>query len=239
MVRALAIRERNAGNRVYRGDVIGKGDWEPILTDHLFEQVKAVLSDPARRTTTGTAAKHLLSGIARCGVCGAVMRSAMNRSVAAYRCSEKSCVARNRRDVDALVTAVVLERLSRPDAADLLNPSRGADQKRAVANAAELQQRLDRAADDYADGKIDSRQLERITARLRPQIDAAEAQARIVDDSPVLAGLAGNAKAAEVWETLTLTRRRAVVAATVNIMIHRARQGARVFDRSSVEITPK
>jgi len=45
---------------------------------------------------------------------------------------------------------------------------------RATGEAAGLRARLDTAADDYADGKIDARQLERITARIRPALDAAE-----------------------------------------------------------------
>lgn len=236
MVRHLVLRERNAGLRVHHGEVIGEGDWEPILDIWTYEQVRAVLKDPQRRTSVSSAAVHLLSGIARCGVCGAVVRGAMNRNVPSYRCSARSCVARNRRDVDELVTRVLLARLAKPDAVDLLAPQDGGERQRAAEEAQGLRARLDRAADDYADGKIDARQLERITARLRPQIEAAEARARVVDDSPLLDGLLGNERAATVWGRLSLTRRRAVVDLLLEVVILKARQGAREFDPATVRI---
>src|SRR3954454_24013143 len=50
MVRALVLRERNAGLRGHRGEVVGDGAWAPILDRGQWEQLRAVLSDPARRT---------------------------------------------------------------------------------------------------------------------------------------------------------------------------------------------
>ena len=71
MVRHVVLRERNVALRVHHGEVIGDAAWPPILDSNLWEQVRAVIRDPQRRTSSGTAAAHLLSGIARCGVCGA------------------------------------------------------------------------------------------------------------------------------------------------------------------------
>jgi DNA invertase Pin-like site-specific DNA recombinase len=235
-VRAVVMRERNAGLRVHHGEVIGEGAWEPILDRGTYDQLRAVLVDPQRRTSVSSAAAHLLSGIARCGVCGSVIRASMNRSVPSYTCQAGRCVSRNRRDVDDLVIRVVTGRLAREDAADLLAPDRSDERRAAVTEARDLRARLDRAADDYADGKIDARQLERITARLRPQVDAAHARARIVDDSPLLDGIIGRPDAAEVWETLSLTRQRAIVDLLMTVRIMRAKPGARVFDPETVEI---
>ena len=236
MVRALVLRERNAGLRVHRGEVVGDGTWEPILDRGQWEQLRAVLSDPARRTSTGTAAKHLLSGIARCGVCGATLRVALNRRVPSYRCSERGCVIRRQEDLDDLVNGVIVERLARPDAAGLFTTSDTTDQRAALAEAEQLRGRLDHAADDYADGKIDGRQLERITARLRPQLAQAEKRMRTVDSAPLLDGLAGTPAVRDVWEQLPLSRRRAVVALLLDIRVHRTRQGARTFDPAAVEL---
>jgi site-specific DNA recombinase len=92
------------------------------------------------------------------------------------------------------------------------------------------------AGDEYADGKIDARRLERITARLRPQIEAAEAIARVVDDCPLLEGLAGNEQVPALSEQLPLTRKRAVIDVLMTIRVMPTRQGARYFDPESVEI---
>jgi len=237
MVRAVVIRERNVGLRVHQGEVVGEGTWPAILTPGIHEQVRAILADPTRRTSTSSAAAHLLSGIAWCGVCGGVIRAGQNRTVPSYRCAEHSCVSRNRRDVDNLVTSVVLGRLSRLDAAKLIRPDRSEEQRTAAEEERGLRARLDTAADDYADGKIDARQMERITARLRPQIEAAAARSRIVDDSPLLAGLIGAREVESAWRQMTLSQRRAAIDLLVVVRVMRTKPGARTFDPESVEIS--
>jgi hypothetical protein len=238
MVRALVVRERNVGLRVHRGEVVGQGDWSPILDRGLWEQVRAVLADPARKTSSSSAAVHLLSGIARCGVCGASMRASMNRTVPSYRCATSACVSRNRADLDDLVTRVVLARLARPDAADLLSPP---DERNrlAVAEVAELRARLDTAADDYADGTLDREQFHRITERLRPRIVAAQVRARVVDSSPLLDGLVGAEDVRKVWDELPLSRLRGVVDLLLSVRVLRTRSGARVFDPEAIDLTWK
>jgi site-specific DNA recombinase len=238
MLRHLVTRERNVGLRVHHGKVIGKGDWPPILDRALWEQVRAILTDPARKTSTGSAAVHLLSGIAWCGVCDGPMRASMNRTVPSYRCANKSCVSRNRRDVDELVTSVVLERLAQPDLASLLSP-RDEGMRQAAAEVVELRSRLDNAADDYADGTLDREQFHRITERLRPRLEAAQARARVVDSTPLLAELVGADDVRKVWDAMALTRRRAVVDLLLSVRVLRAGAGARVFDPYSVELTWK
>ena len=219
MVRHLVTRDRNVGLLVRHGEVVGMGDWPPLLERALFEQVRAVLQDPTRKTSTGSAAKHLLSGIARCGVCGSPIRSGLNRQTLSYRCRDKSCVSRNQVEVDYLVAGAVVGRLGREDAVDLLAPERRDEVRAATTEAAGLRARLNSAADDYADGKIDAEQLERITARLRPKIDAAQTRARVVDDSPLLDGLIGAEDVQAAWNALPLTRQRAVVDLLVRVRI--------------------
>lgn len=238
MLRAVVVRERNVALRVHHGEVIGAGDWPPILDRALWEQARAVLTDPARKTTTSSAAVHLLSGIARCGVCGGPMRAGMSRATPSYRCAAKSCVSRNRVDVDAFVTGLVLERVGRPDLAGLLAPVDDST-RRAAAEVAELRARLDTAADDYADGALDREQFHRITERLRPRIDAAQARARVVDSTPLFAGLVGAGDVRKAWDGLALTRRRAVVDLLMEVRVLRSTPGARVFDSEAIQVTWK
>lgn len=73
-LKGVLLRERNIALRVHQGQVIGPGDWEPVLTDETYRRVVALLTDPTRRTSPGATVRHLLSGIARCGVCGGPMR---------------------------------------------------------------------------------------------------------------------------------------------------------------------
>ena len=234
MLRAVIIRDRNVGLRVHHGEIIGAGDWPPILDRSLWEQTRAVLNDPARRTSTSSTARHLLSGLARCGVCDATMRASMNRTVPSYRCADRSCVSRNRADLDRLVTDVVLARLARADAAALRRPADDSV-RRAVADVAELRGRLDNAADAFADGTLDREQVARITERLRPRLAAAQARARVVDDAPLLDGLVGPG-AGDAWADLPLARRRAVVDLLLEVRVLRTSPGARTFNPDVIEM---
>jgi site-specific DNA recombinase len=131
----------------------------------------------------------------------------------------------------------VVARLSAPDAAEVLTTGTDSPERAAaVAEADQLRARLDEAADQYADGLIDGRMLERITARLRPQLTKAEARSRVVDNAPLLDGLAGAPDVRAVWDSLSLSRRRAVVDTLMTITLNRTRQGARTFDPEAVRI---
>ena len=88
MLRQVVLRERNAGLRVHQKKVIGKGNWEPIVSEDLYQRLVAILKDPARRSTYSTRHKHLLSGIALCGLCGHSLRSLVAHGTlpSAYAC---------------------------------------------------------------------------------------------------------------------------------------------------------
>jgi site-specific DNA recombinase len=239
LIRHLVMRERNVALRVHQGAVVGAGEWPPILDRGLWEQVRAVLADPARKTATSSAAVHLLSGLARCGVCKGPMRATQNGSTPSYKCADRSCVSRNRADLDELVIGVVCARLARPDALDLLAPPRDDRTREAVAEVAELRARLDTAADDYADGKLDREQFHRITERLRPRLEAAQARTRVLDTAPLLVGLVGEPHVRSKWDGLPLTRQRAIIDLLLHIEVLRTKPGARVFDPEAIDISGK
>jgi len=61
---------RNAGLRAYLGEIVGPAAWPAIVDESTWRAAHDRLSDPARRNGGGGAATYLLTGIARCGVCG-------------------------------------------------------------------------------------------------------------------------------------------------------------------------
>ena len=73
-LRSLLLRSRNCGRMQHRGVVVGPAAWPAIVTESDHDAVAALLADPARRTSPGPARRHLLSGLARCGVCGMGMK---------------------------------------------------------------------------------------------------------------------------------------------------------------------
>ena len=238
-VRQVLLRDRNVGNRVHRGKVIGKGSWEPILTDGEFQRLKALLADPSRRTSRGVERIYLLSGVARCGLCGGVMRgSASHKSgpkttPAQYSCKDCYRIRRKMSDVDEVVEGVIIRRLSMPDGPDLFagNPSAA---RKAREKVAEITAKLENLADDFAEDRITKEEWQRFTSKLRPRL--AEAKTQLDDAKPInnLQPLAqGNV--AERWPSVPIELKLAAIEALITVTILPSGSG-KSFDPESVRI---
>ena len=141
-VRAVCTRPGNAGliehgskGRQAQGNVVGRGNWEPIVDEDTWRAVRAILTDPARRTGPGPKPAHLLTGVLVCGICGG--RGVPGRSPAkwggVYQCTsgahrpageagpKRWHLARKQEPLDDFVEQIVIERLSRPDVVAALN----------------------------------------------------------------------------------------------------------------------
>jgi site-specific DNA recombinase len=252
-LRRALCRPRNAGLMVHRGQVVGRADWPPILDDGTWRGVCAVLGDPTRRTNASTARRWLLSGLAVCGVCGEPVRSfsaGTSRGRATkpvYTCRSGKHVIRDAAECDRFVEQVIVERLSRPDARELLAPDQRTDTAALHTRDAALRERLDELGRLYGDGAIDAPQLQAATASIRTQREQITAELAATSRGSVLAGVADAPDPTKVWEGLDLSRRRAIVDALATVTILPARRGRRpgwqpgesYFDPETVEITPK
>jgi site-specific DNA recombinase len=244
-VRLVLERPRNAGLMQHRGETIGPARWPAILDEDTWRGVVATLGDPSRNTTGSRARKWLLSNLAICGVCGSPVRSNVSawgdRRAPAYTCPAGH-VRRHATELDEFIEAVVLERLARPDAADLLAPDLASDTAELHARDGALRARLDELGRLYGDGVIDARQLEAGTERIRHQREAITDALAAASRGSVLAGVADAADPAKVWEGLDLSRRRAIVDVLLEIVILPARRGGArrrgesAFDPASVQI---
>jgi site-specific DNA recombinase len=122
--RSMLLRPRNAGRVVYKGAVLKgvTGVWDAPLSEEDFDNLVAILRNPANHQDPGPKKTELCSGIARCGECGAVLRSFTSGGKAgahrSYRCSSKTSgnvvrvpgekhVAASQADLDAAVTDAV------------------------------------------------------------------------------------------------------------------------------------
>jgi hypothetical protein len=134
ILRQILLRPSNAGLRQYQGKIIGSSTSEAIIDKGTYERLIELLTDPSRRSNNvGPGFKYLLSGLAVCGRCGGQMRRQMGRTAgyladgtpkrqpASYACAECFRVRRQQEPVDALVTEVLIARLSAPDAAGLFS----------------------------------------------------------------------------------------------------------------------
>jgi site-specific DNA recombinase len=246
-LRTVLLRPRNAGLMQHRGQVVGPAGWPAILEEDTWRAVVAVLTNSGRRTQTTTARRWLLSRLARCGVCGAPVKSSSTSGRTVYACASGKHVVRDAAKVDAFVEAVVLERLGRADARELLVPGRKVDTAALHGRDTALRERLDELGRMYGDEAIDARQLREGTERIRAQ--RAEIAAQLADAArgSVLAGVADAPDPAKVWKGLDLDRRRAIVDVLLDVVIRPARRGRRpgwaagqdYFDPTTVQVAPK
>src|SRR5665811_354229 len=169
-VRTLLTKPRLSGLLTYRGQVVGLGQWEPVLDQETFGMVQVALSQRSRghRAASNTR-KYLLSGIATCATCGAGLQSGAHVGgdddpYRRYRCPAASRNGagnaghggRNMRALDEYVIEglfVLLDalRFSDPDA-EQVDPAPEIER---------LKARLNLAADQYADDVITAEQLQR------------------------------------------------------------------------------
>jgi site-specific DNA recombinase len=268
-LRRVLLRPRNAGLSQHRVcgkeqergghhhtdacvEIAGKARWPALLETEVWHGVCAVLRNPARRTNTTTAHRWLMSGRARCGVCGDLVKSfsatARRRSTKpVYTCRSGKHVIRNAAEVDAFVEAVVLERLRRPDAAQLLVPDRKGDTAALTLKDAALQARLEEYERLAGQGEIEPSSFVRITADIRRQREEITAALATMTAGSVLAGVADAPDPGLVWAGLDLSRKRAIVDVLMTVTILPGRKGRRpgwrpgetYFDPDTVRIEPR
>ncbi len=243
-VRRVLKRPRNGGLVATYGEIVGEGAWDGIVPVEVWKAVTALLDDPGRRTSPGSARRWLLSGLAICGLCGGPMQGSSTGSKArkrlpSYRCKNYGHLTRDAHVLDDMVTDMVIRRLSRPDAIDLLAaPTVDVDALRQQALA--LRARLDEIAAAYGDGAIDARQLREGSARLRAQLEDVDRHLATAASGTALDGLIGTADVRLAWDRLDLSRRQAVVDTLLSVTIRPARKGRQpggsYFDPGSVVI---
>lgn len=245
-VRKLALRPSNAALRIHhRGqpdEATYPGAWPALIPVEKWEAVTARLTAPGRGRTSPGHRRHLLSwGVGYCGVCDSVLRVSVKGNARAelYVCDARGCVGRNKAALDSFVRGLAVGRLAMPDALEAWAGDTGAGAE-ASTRLRTLRDRLDLAADSYAEGRITVEQLARVTDRLRPEIEAAERDvARARPGAPVdlLREVAGE-RAGEAWDRLQVSQQRAIVETLfASVKVNRVERRGPGFDPASVEIT--
>lgn len=98
---------------------------------------------------------------------------------------------------------IVVERLSRPDARDLLSPDQTGEVAALLAQDAGLRARLDELGRLFGDGVIDALQLASGTARIRGNREQVTAALAAANRDNVLVDVVEASDAAGAWNTST------------------------------------
>jgi DNA invertase Pin-like site-specific DNA recombinase len=255
-LRDMLLQPRLAGLMAWNGEVLEgvEACWEEILPRETWRAVVAVLSSPERRTTPGPKPKHLLSHLARCGHPshpendrpvmvkgwgGGYQRLDGSRGprVAAYRCIELGHMACTQEPLDDYVAAEVVNRLSRPDAARLLESrGTGGDVAKMAQEANALRARLVELGDLVESGDMSAGEYRTRKTRLAEKLATVEAEMTAAAGTSPLAGLAGRPDAGEVWDRTDLAGRRAAINVLMVVTVLPAVGRGRGFDPDRVRI---
>jgi site-specific DNA recombinase len=166
------------GRVVYRGELMRdeaglpvKGEWQPILTEEQFDQLQVALAarrrSPSARWTSNR--RHLLSGIARCGLCGSRLTgSKQTNGLLAYSCPVFRHLCRSKPHLDEYVVNAVKEKAA-STSFDIegWSDEEGQDVRRQIAD---LEQRKYEAAREFADGSVGADVLRAIVGTLEARI---------------------------------------------------------------------
>lgn len=236
------IREKHPDPRAARiAGIVGPAKWKGLVSEETWRAVVDRLTDPSR-AKPGRSPRGLLTGVARCGICGATLHRGGGTKLAGrdsypmYRCSGSTGhVGRQALPVDDYVGRVVVARLSQPDAASLLVDSKRPDTKALRTQAQALRSRLDGLARLYAEGLLTEAGVRRESESLRSRLAEVEAQQVDAGRADVLGPmLKGNA--AEAWEALDNDRRRLIIDTLMTVTVLPPGRGTRTFRPETVVI---
>lgn len=231
-LREMLMRARNAGIAIYKGGEIGPGTWETIVPEETWRAVVALLTDPSRRSSPGNTPKWLGSLLYRCGNPGCQCPGPMKVSQSgnkghrpAYRC-QLGQVTRRADVLDDHVRDVVLDRLSWPDAVDLLLPvADNMDIALLQAQGVAIRQRLADLSALFGGGEIDAVQLAEGSKVAKAQLTTTLGKLAAAAVRDPLVDLIGVADPWAVWAGMSLDRQRGILRAVVTVTVRPGRRG--------------
>lgn len=245
-LRRLLLSARIAGLREHHGRVVGPAIWPAIITPDESARLRTLLTDPARRMNRSPR-RYLLSGLLRCGLCGARMvarprengdpRYACVRDPRTHGCGRIAVAAP---PIERLIEEAVLYRLDTPTLARAVR--RAAEEGGGSPDAADGieadRQQLEELATAYGNRLVTFAEYLAARKPIEARIEAARrAIARTTRAAAIADYVDDPAGLRERWPHLPLSRQRAIVAALLDraLVMPVKVMGRNVFDPDRVE----
>lgn len=244
-LRRLLHSGRISGQREHKGEIVAEATWPAIITPSQTRRIRALLDDPTRRATRPNRS-YLLTGLLRCGVCGAPL-SARPRDDGArrYVCAKgpglagRGCVYTLAEPIEELVIEAVMLRYDSPELADKLQ-GRATESNDALADAIdELTSRLDELANAYARQEIAMREWMVARGPLQRELDDARRRQSRHNGNGVLGEFIGRpGMLRKRWGAQSFDRQNAILkAALSDVLVRPGRRGYNRFDPDRFEFT--
>jgi DNA invertase Pin-like site-specific DNA recombinase len=234
-IRVLLTNPRYIGERWYRGERIGIGDWPPLVTPETFAAVQAVMTDPGRKKRR-PARRYIGGGLFRCH-CGAKAKISYDGTGARiYVCSARKHMARRAEPVEGLVYKVVAARLRRrPKGTPIVRPTGGTDITKIREKIVATHELIDGLAVDYSKQFLTGRQVQIATEQFEADLAMLEGQLADAGRGSALASIMKAPDLGQAWLDLPLDRQRAVLSDVVDVVILPGQPGRGKFDPATVD----
>ncbi|MET8648547.1 recombinase family protein [Nocardia aurea] len=221
-IRKILENPRYAGKRAYNGVVVGDAKWEAIIEPDVWQAVNDTLAGNTRKVGPPTGRKRLLVGIALCGSCAAkevvttMQVAPSGRSLRlVYRCRTCFGVTKPMERADSVVMDVIVERLSRPDAEDLLVNQNSPNLAALRTEAATLRTKLETIATKWSNDELTDEQLSIMTRNTKSRLESVTVQMEDANKARLFRGITG--ADANKFREVGLERKRAVIDALLRI----------------------
>lgn len=229
VMRTMVTSGRIAGLREHHGTITATAEWPAIISAADHHRLRAIIDDPARRTTQSNARSYLLTGFAYCRVCGArlVARRRGGDHKRRYICAKgpgyAGCghigiIAATLEDHVVTLALAYIDSPALSEALRALTDNESAEDASAELAAAEAM--MVTLAQDWAAGEIDRISWQAARKPLTARIEAAR---RSLSRSGVNDALRGYAAGGDTlrkgWADLSFDRRRAVLATVIDRVV--------------------
>ncbi len=197
-------------------DIVGPAVWPAAVPEETWRTCEQRLRDPARAVHySGSTQQYLLSGLAVCGVCGRKLKSGTNQTGRNLKCptGPGRHVVRRAERIERLVTEVILERLRRPDAIDIVQPaSEGVDLRRLQEEAATLRTHLTQYAQDAGAGRLTRGEYFELRGATHDRLSRIDSELADAGRTNAIAQFTDITRdPADVWASCSLSTKRAVI----------------------------
>ncbi|GAA3817801.1 recombinase family protein [Nocardioides panacisoli] len=243
-VRSVLLNPRYAGFATYKGEIVGKGQWEPILSEetHALLVAKLTSADRNTRGSAGRAPANLLSGIALCGVCREPVtggtRALKSERVGVYRCPNEHLNTYRADADDAVREAFAVAALTAVPGAVLTAPE-SVSSSELWEERQRLSDRLTGLSTAYADGALSLEQLKAATERINERLAGVEQQLSELDAAGNLDARAVNAENVQRFRELNTDGQRAILARLAVVTLYpkgRGRKGVPITEQVTVYV---
>lgn len=254
-----------AGLRQYQGEILPDVEtlWEPLIEPETWHKLQAVMSGRSTKRENNWPVSHLLGGVAKCGTCGAKMRTGKQnagsvkfdpdtgeqlprQTYITYLCSGVPGktgfhVAMKKEHLDLLATEVVLAWISRPDFLARLGQQDGtvdAEREALLETIRTEREWLDQVR-QQASREKDLELLFDQQRRSKPVIETARRKLEsLAQTDPLVIELAGAEDIEARWKELELATQRRIISLIVEPRVHpvgSGKKGKKGIDRDRVE----